>query len=102
MAVGFLHRLERVASLGMRIRAGIHTGECELVDGKIAGIAVHTASRVTCAANPGEVFVSRTGKDLVAGSRLASGDRGLHRLKDVPDHWQLFALVGAEPPHPGS
>jgi class 3 adenylate cyclase len=84
---------ESVAPLDMRIRAGIHTGECELVGDKIAGIAVHTAARVMNAAAPGEILVSRTVKDLVAGSGLVFDDRGLHDLKGIPDRWQLFALV---------
>ena len=76
---------ESVAPLDIRIRAGIHTGECELVGDKIAGIAVHTAARVMNAAAPGEILVSRTVKDLVAGSGLAFDDRGLHDLKGIPD-----------------
>jgi class 3 adenylate cyclase len=84
---------EGVSALGIQIRAGIHTGECELVGDKIAGIAVHTAARVMNAAAPGEILVSRTVKDLVAGSGLAFEDRGLHDLKGIPDRWQLFALV---------
>jgi class 3 adenylate cyclase len=86
---------DSVASLGIRVRAGIHTGECELVGDKIAGIAVHTAARVMHAAEPGEILVSRTVKDLVAGSGLAFEDRGLHELKGIPDRWQLLALVDA-------
>jgi hypothetical protein len=62
---------EAVTELGLEVRAGLHTGECELIDGKIAGIAVHTGARVAAKANPGEVLVSRTVKDLVAGSGLA-------------------------------
>ncbi len=77
---------------GMEIRVGIHVGECELVGEKIGGIAVHTASRVMGAADPGEILVSRTVKDLVAGSGLAFDDRGTHALRGVPGSWQLFAL----------
>jgi class 3 adenylate cyclase len=89
---------ESVASLDIRVRAGIHTGECELVGDKIAGIAVHTAARVMHAANPGEILVSRTVKDLVAGSGLAFEDRGLHDLKGIPDRWQLLALMDTPRP----
>jgi class 3 adenylate cyclase len=85
-----------VAPLDIRIRAGIHTGECELVGDKIAGIAVHTAARVMSAARPGEILVSRTVKDLVAGSGLVFDDRGLHDLKGIPDRWQLLALASTQ------
>jgi class 3 adenylate cyclase len=78
--------------LGLEVRAGLHTGECELVDGKVAGIAVHTGARVASQANPGEVLVSRTVKDLVAGSGLAFEDRGQHELKGIPGEWRLYAL----------
>ena len=81
------------ASLGIRVRAGLHTGECEVMGEDIGGIAVHTAARVSALAEPGEVLVSRTVKDLVAGSGLEFSDRGVHSLKGVPDTWQLFAVV---------
>ena len=71
---------------------GLHTGECELVDGEVAGIAVHTGARVASEAAPGEVLVSSTVKDLVAGSGLAFQDRGAHELKGVPGEWRLFAV----------
>ena len=71
---------------------GLPTGECELVDGEVAGIAVHTAARVASEAAPGEVLVSSTVKDLVAGSGLAFQDRGAHELKSVPGEWRLFAV----------
>ncbi len=80
--------------LGLPLRAGLHAGECERRDGDISGIAVHTAARVAALAGPGEVLVSRTVKDLVAGSGLQFEDRGSHTLKGVPDQWRLFA-VGA-------
>ena len=75
------------------MRAGLHTGECEVMGEDIGGIAVHTAARVSALAGPGEVLVSRTVKDLVAGSGLEFSDRGVHSLKGVPDTWQLFAVV---------
>ena len=78
--------------LGLQVRVGLHTGECELVDGKAAGIAVHTGARVAAMAQPGEVLVSRTVKDLVAGSGIELHDRGEHQLKGVPGTWQLFAV----------
>ena len=71
---------------------GLHTGECEVVDGKVAGIAVHTGTRVAAQAGPGEVLVSSTVKDLVAGSGLRFEDRGAHELKGLPGEWRLFAV----------
>jgi class 3 adenylate cyclase len=87
-----------VRDLGLELRAGLHTGECELVEGKVAGIAVHTGARVASRAQPGEVLVSSTVKDLVAGSGLAFDDRGLHDLKGIPGEWHLFAVRAADPP----
>jgi class 3 adenylate cyclase/pimeloyl-ACP methyl ester carboxylesterase len=84
--------VEQVRELGLEVRAGLHTGECELVDGKVAGIAVHTGTRVAAQAGPGEVLVSSTVKDLVAGSGLRFEDRGAHELKGVPGEWRLFAV----------
>jgi pimeloyl-ACP methyl ester carboxylesterase len=78
--------------LGLQVRVGLHTGECELVDGKAAGIAVHTGARVAALAQPGEVLVSRTVKDLVAGSGLELEGRGEHELKGIPGVWHLFAV----------
>jgi class 3 adenylate cyclase len=85
------------ASLGtveLEIRAGLHTGECEVSDEKIAGIAVSIGARISSLAAPGEVLVSSTVKDLVAGSGLHFEDRGEHQLKGVPEPWRLFALSG--------
>ena len=76
------------------MRAGAHTGEVELRGDDIGGIAVHIASRVAGLAGPGEVLVSRTVKDLTAGSGLTFEDRGEHTLKGVPDPWQLYAAIG--------
>jgi class 3 adenylate cyclase len=77
--------------LGIEIRAGIHTGECELMGLDVGGIAVHIAARVAGMAGPGEVLVSSTVKDLVAGSAIEFDDRGRHSLKGVPGEWLLFA-----------
>ena len=82
-------------AIGLEVRAGLHTGECEVSDGKIVGIAVSIGARISSLAAPGEVLVSRTVKDLVAGSGLRFQDRGEHELKGVPDVWHLFALVPA-------
>jgi class 3 adenylate cyclase len=84
--------VESMPELGLEVRAGLHTGECELVDGKVAGIAVHTGARVSSYAQPGEVLVSSTVKDLVAGSGIAFEDRGAHELKGIPGEWRLYAV----------
>ncbi|MET0938530.1 MAG: adenylate/guanylate cyclase domain-containing protein [Gaiellaceae bacterium] len=78
--------------LGLAVRAGVHTGECEVRGEKVAGIAVHLGARVATEAAPGEVLVSRTVKDLVAGSGLEFEDRGIRSLKGVPEEWQLYAV----------
>lgn len=83
---------ERLRSLGLQVRTGLHTGECELIGEDIGGIAVHIAARVAATAEPDEVLVSSTVRDLVVGSRLGFADRGLHRLKGVPDEWHLYAV----------
>jgi class 3 adenylate cyclase/esterase/lipase len=83
---------EVVGELGLDVRAGLHTGECEVVDGKVAGIAVHTGARVASQARPGEVLVSSTVKDLVAGSEIQFADRGVAALKGIPGEWRLFAV----------
>ncbi len=85
--------VESVQRLGLRLRAGVHTGEVELMDGgKIAGIAVHTAARIASEAGPNEVVVSGTVKDLAAGSGIEFQDRGIHSLKGVPGEWRLFTV----------
>jgi class 3 adenylate cyclase len=84
--------VEGVYALDLEVRAGLHTGECELLDGKVAGIAVHTGARVASQAAPGEVLVSGTVKGLVAGSGLGFQDRGTHELKGVPGEWRLYAV----------
>jgi class 3 adenylate cyclase len=81
-----------VRALGLEIRAGLHTGECEVMGDKVGGIAVHTGARVAAHARSGEVLVSSTVKDLVAGSGLSFQDRGMQRLKGIPDDWRLFAV----------
>ena len=81
-----------VRSLGIEVRAGLHTGECEMMGDKLAGIAVHIGSRVAALARPGEVLVSSTVKDLVAGSGLSFQDRGIQSLKGIPGEWCLFAV----------
>ncbi|MGH8945026.1 MAG: adenylate/guanylate cyclase domain-containing protein [Acidimicrobiia bacterium] len=85
-----------VRRLGLEVRSGIHTGECELVEGQLMGIAVHIAARVSARAGPGEILVSSTVKDLVAGSGLSFSDQGYHQLKGVPDEWRLFAVDQGE------
>ncbi|HET8653280.1 MAG TPA: adenylate/guanylate cyclase domain-containing protein [Gaiellaceae bacterium] len=81
-----------VRALGLDIRAGLHTGECHLNGNEVRGIAVHTAARVQAAAEPGQVLVTGTVRDLVAGSGLAFEDRGVHELKGVPGEWRLYAV----------
>jgi class 3 adenylate cyclase len=83
-----------VRSLGLEVRAGLHTGECERVGDKLGGLAVNIGPRVAAAAAPGEVLVSSTVKDLVAGSQIGFTDRGVHELKGIPGEWQLYAVVG--------
>jgi class 3 adenylate cyclase len=88
MAIG-----DDLRPLELRIRAGVHTGECELIANKIGGIAVHIAARIAADAEPGEVLVSSTVKSLVAGSGLAFSARGRRSFKGVPDEWEVFAVV---------
>jgi class 3 adenylate cyclase len=84
---------EGVRPLGIEIRAGLHTGEIEMLEDDIGGIAVHIGSRVSSVAGPREVLVSSTVRDLVAGSGIEFEDRGLHDLKGVPGAWHLFAVT---------
>jgi class 3 adenylate cyclase len=84
---------DALAPLDLEVRAGLHTGECEHVEGKVTGIAVSIGARVAALAGPGEVLVSSTVRDLVAGSGLRFEDRGEHELKGVPDRWRVFALT---------
>jgi class 3 adenylate cyclase/pimeloyl-ACP methyl ester carboxylesterase len=86
---------DAVAELGLEVRAGVHTGECEQVDGKIAGVAVVTGARIASLASPGDVLVSATVRDLVAGSGLAFEDRGVHSLKGLPEQRRIYAVADA-------
>jgi pimeloyl-ACP methyl ester carboxylesterase len=86
---------DAVTDLGLEVRAGLHTGECEVLDGKVAGIAVSIGARVAAQAGPGEVLVSQTVKDLVAGSGIAFEDRGGAELKGVPGEWRLYSVAAA-------
>ena len=83
---------ERLRPLGLQVRSGLHTGECELIGDDVGGIAVHIAARVASQADADEVLVSSTVRDLVAGSGLRFADRGMHGLKGVPDEWHLFRV----------
>jgi class 3 adenylate cyclase len=82
---------KELAGLGIEIRAGIHTGELDVRDDDVGGIAVHLAARILAVAGPGEILVSRTVRDLVTGSGIALEDRGTHALRGLADPWQLFA-----------
>ncbi len=83
---------DRLRPLGLQVRSGLHTGECELIGDDVGGIAVHIAARVAASAEPDQVLVSSTVRDLVAGSGLRFDDRGMHALKGVPDEWRLFLV----------
>jgi class 3 adenylate cyclase len=82
---------DAISELGLEVRAGLHTGECEVVDGKVAGVAVSIGARVAAQAATGEVLVSQTVKDLVAGSGIEFDDRGTHELKGIPGEWHLYS-----------
>jgi class 3 adenylate cyclase len=82
-----------IRALGLEIRAGLHTGECEMLFGRLAGISLHIGSRIAALASPGEVLVSSTVKDLVGGSALAFEDRGTKALKGLPGEWRLFSVA---------
>jgi class 3 adenylate cyclase len=86
--------VETVGALGIEVRAGLHTGECETIDGKVGGIAVIIGSRVGAAADPSEVLVSQTVKDLVVGSGAEFEERGERELKGIPGTWRLYAVTG--------
>jgi len=87
--------VREVRRLNLEVRVGLHTGECEIIGEKLSGIAVHTGARVASLAGTGEVLVSRTVKDLVAGSGIAFDDRGVQKLKGVPGEWRLYAVASA-------
>ena len=84
---------ERVRDLGIEVRAGVHTGECEVIEGKCGGLTVSIGARVAAQAEPSQVLVSQTVKELVAGSGLRFGDVGEYELKGVPDRWRLYRVV---------
>ncbi len=85
--------VDEVRGLGLEVRAGLHTGECELAGDAVRGIAVHTGARVSSLAGPSEVLVSSTVRDLVAGSGIEFTDRGAHALKGIPGEWRLYAVT---------
>ncbi len=87
--------IEALKPLGLEVRAGLHTGEVETIDGKVGGIAVHVGARVGALAGPSQVLVSQTVKDLVGGSGLTFEDAGEHELKGVPDRWRLYRVVSS-------
>jgi class 3 adenylate cyclase len=84
---------DQLVGIGLNIRAGLHTGEVELRGDDVGGIAVHIAARVMAAAGPGEIFVSRTVRDLIVGSDISLDDRGTRQLKGVEGTWQLFTVT---------
>jgi class 3 adenylate cyclase len=84
--------VDGVAALGLQVRCGLHTGECEMTDDDVSGLAVHIGARVAALASAGEVLVSSTVKDLVTGSELSFDDRGPRQLRGVPGEWRLYAL----------
>jgi class 3 adenylate cyclase len=84
---------DAVRSIGLEIRAGVHTGEVELTAEEVQGIAVHIGARIAALAGAGEILVSSTVKDLVAGSEIGFDDRGEHVLKGVPGEWRVFAAL---------
>ena len=83
---------ESVKEIGLNVRVGLHTGECDVRAGQISGIALNIAARVGAVAPPAGVLVSQTVRDLVAGSGLQFKDEGYHRLKGLPDEWRLFEV----------
>jgi class 3 adenylate cyclase len=85
--------IEDARKLGVRVRAGVHSGECEVRGNDLAGIAIHTGARVAALARPGEVLVTGTVRDLVAGSDIQFIDRGQHSLKGIPGDWRILAVT---------
>jgi class 3 adenylate cyclase len=79
--------------LGLEIRAGVHTGECDLIDDRLSGLAVTISQSIATEAEAGEVLVSNTVRDLVAGSGIRFADRGIHSLEGIPDEWRLYAVI---------
>jgi class 3 adenylate cyclase/pimeloyl-ACP methyl ester carboxylesterase len=86
---------EAAAKVGVKIRCGLHAGECEVIGEKLAGVAVHVGARIAALASPDEILVSQTVRDLVAGSEIAFEDRGSHQLKGIPEEWRTFLVVSA-------
>jgi class 3 adenylate cyclase len=86
---------EAVRELGLEVRIGLHAGECEMLDGKVAGIAVSIGARISGQAAADQVLVSQTVKDLVTGSGITFEDRGVQQLKGVPGEWRLYSVVSA-------
>jgi Adenylate and Guanylate cyclase catalytic domain len=93
--------VREVRRLDVEVRAGLHTGECEMLGDKLSGIAVHTGARVASLAGAGEVLVSGTVKDLVAGSGITFEDRGVRILKGLPGEWHLYAVASGWAGRPG-
>lgn len=91
-ARGALAIRDAVGGLGLEIRGGLHTGECAIADGKLSGIAVHTAARVSALTDPGEIMVSANVRDLLIGAGIGFDDRGTHHLKGIPGDWSLFTV----------
>jgi class 3 adenylate cyclase len=87
---------EALRALGIEVRTGLHTGECELRGDDIGGLAVHIAARVNALAGPGQILVSSTVKDLVVGSGITFAEHGEHTLRGVPEIWRLFAVSHTE------
>ena len=85
--------MQSTREIGVDLRIGVHTGECEVVGDKLRGIAVHIGARVASQAGAGEILVSQTVKDITAGSGLAFDDAGEHELKGVPDRWHLYRVI---------
>jgi class 3 adenylate cyclase len=85
--------LGSLREIGVDLRIGVHTGECDVVEGKLRGIAVHIGARVASKAEAGEILVSQTVKDLVTGSGIEFQDRGVHQLKGVPGEWRLYSVT---------
>jgi class 3 adenylate cyclase len=88
--------IHALRAIGVEIRAGIHFGETESSEGRVSGIVVHTAARVMALADPGEILITRTVQDLVAGKRITVGDRGSHELKGIPSRWDVFVVEEVE------
>jgi len=83
-----------VLAIGLEVRAGLHVGEVQVTDGRVRGVAVNIGARVGALAEPSEVLVSQTVRDLVAGSGLVFDDAGEHELKGIPDRWRVYRVMG--------